>query len=302
MSITQNASRVRIESAAKNGTLGTQGALNANQIKFDTNISTNNSNLEASPSFAGRHVILRRGEIDEELNLIRTVDVDGVTCTCREDWASVPASGDTYDVGYLLEDVATFAGCTFETDSRQWVMDRRLIVGITTTTFGFLGMAEGRVLRLNDEGASNSALQINTLGHFAIGLIKNDRSQFGATLIFTNATDNQLVWDIDGWARLYEFTLVSARQPDGINSLDVTIDAGADVDWATAQIHGIDAPFKRIRKRFKRHDGVDMGTVTDLKAGAWHGGHLLSENDKVIKDEIAAQAGGKRVRLLIEDA
>ena len=172
MAITQNASRVRVESSAKNGTLGTQGALNANQIKFDTAITTNNGNLVASPVFNKRHVCLRKGTGTQEFGLIQSVDVDGVTCTMQADWETAPASGDAYDVSYRLDDVATIDGCDFETDSRQFVMPtKRLIVGSTGLP-GFLGMSHGQVLRTAEIDATTSGFRTGDEGIFCMGTIR----------------------------------------------------------------------------------------------------------------------------------
>ena len=46
MAITSTSARVRVESAAKNGILDSQSGLNNNQIKLDSNISTNNGKCE----------------------------------------------------------------------------------------------------------------------------------------------------------------------------------------------------------------------------------------------------------------
>lgn len=303
MSITQNASRVRVESAAKNGTLSTQGALNNNQIKFDTNISTNNSNLEASPSFRRRHVILRPGEVDEEFNQVQSVDVDGVTCTCYEDWDSNPASGDLYEIAYRLEDVVTIAGCDFETDSQQWVMTKRLILGVGTTADGFLGMSHGQILRLNDEGPSTTAFRLNSRGVFCIGTIKNDRGERGAVLTFDNNADDETVMDFSSGAqgRLYEFTLIAARGHSGVTGLTVTVDAGADVEWARAQLHGMNAPFKKRVKRVEDIDGnvvLTKSEVTDLpELKGW----CISSLGKSVNDALTAEAAGDTFHLLIED-
>ena len=303
MSITQNANRLRIESAAKNGTLGVQGALNADQIKFDTAITTNNSNLEASPSFQRRHVVIRRGETDEESSIVKSVDVDGLTCTMQAAWDSAPASGDTYDVAYRLEDCATFAGCTFESDSHQWVMSRRLIVGIGTTTFGFLGLSHGQVLRLEDRGPTETAFNVNSAGRLEIGTIKNDKANLGAILIFMNDADNEDVMDIVGSAvaRIYETTFAAGLNHQGVNSLDVIVQATVDLDHARNNFYAIDAPkLKKRVERFQNFQAISYGTVGDMKLAPWYTGWLQSENDKVIKDEIAVMADAVKVRLLFE--
>lgn len=308
MSITQTISRVRVESAAKNGTLGAQGTLNANQIKFDTAITTNNGNLETSPTFDQRHVILRRGEVDEEWGLINAVDVDGLTCTLLADWETAPASGDAYDVGYTLPDVETIVGCSRETDSQQWVMTKRLVVGVTTTTFGFLGVSYGQILRLHDRGDITTDLQINTLGYFAIGTLK-DRpngdsvAERGGILLFDKSNDNEPAMDIDGTARMYEFAMLSIRAWQGVRGLTVTHDAGADVQWSRFQGAGMDTPYKKKQRKFHDVPGVYWGTVKELKDNmASLGGWCKGDADESVLDTINLEADNKKVYLVVEDA
>lgn len=303
MAITNNLSRVRIESAAKNGTLGVQGVLNANQIKFDTAITTNNGNLVASPVFDKRHVVIRKGLSTEEYGLVLSVDVDGLTCTMQSDWDVAPTSGDTYSVAYRLDDVATVDGCDFETDSRQWTLPvKRLIVGSTGLP-GFLGMSHGQILRVPAVDTVTSGLRTGDDGIFCIGTIKNDIANLGGTVIFGDTADNSLCWDIlaGSTVRLYEFTLMSGRNPDGVNSIDVTVDALADVAWARSQVYGVDAPdFKKDIQRLTDVKGVYYDTVANLKLAPWYLGHTQSENDARLKSLIASLADDVEVRLLFE--
>lgn len=302
MSITQNATRVRIESSAKNGTLGSQSAALADQVIFDTNISTNNSNLEASPSFRRRHVCIRRGETDEECQLIQSVEVDGVTCNVYNDWDTAPASGDTYDIAYKLEDMATIAGCSFETDSRQWVMTKRVIVG-TPTVFGYLGMSHGQILRCWDPNTTDYSFRVAAVGRFEIGTLKNDKAERGAQLLFDRGADaEQAIEFLNGSvARLYEFAMHSMRAPDGILGLLVTVGATADVKWARHQSSGMNTPFKNKFDRIQDWQSVFYETVADVKLAPWYTGHMQSETDQTIKDAIVGEADTDRVRILIEE-
>lgn len=308
MSITTNASRVRVESSAKNGTLGTQGALNDNQIKFDTAITTNNGNLESSPTFDQRHVILRRGETDEEWGLINQVDGDGLTCTLLADWDAPPASGDAYDVGYVLPDVETIVGCSRESDSQQWVMTKRLVIGVTTTTFGFLGLSYGQILRLNDRGPSTTDLQVNTLGHFAIGTLKDKPNgdsvaERGAILLFDKSANNEPAMDIDGSAHMYEFAMLSIRSWQGVRGLTVTHDAGANVKWSRFQGAGMDTPYKKKQRKFHDVPGTYWGTVKELKDNLRSlNGWCKGDCDESVEDSISGEADNKKVYLVVEDS
>lgn len=315
MGITNNANRVRIESSAKNGTLGTQGAINADQIKFDTAITTNNGNLMTSPVFRRRHVILRRGEVDEECGLIRSVEVDGLTCTMYRDWESAPASGDAYDVGYRLEDCATVAGCSQETDSQQFVMTKRLIVGIGATTFGMLGMGHGQVLRTDDRGATQSDILINEAGWFLIGTIKvtnagEEIGERGATIIFDKSNGDEPAMEIEGNAHMFEFMMQSMRAPTGVRGLTVTHAVGSNVIWGRFQGHGMDTPYKkRVRRPRSNWAGTGANvlgteealTVGDLKAMDFYNGWCHSQLDASFKDALSGKADTAKVRIFIED-
>lgn len=304
MALSNTVNQIRVDSSAKNGTLGTQGALAANQILFDTAITTNNSNLESSPSFIRRHCILRQGTGTEETSQILTVDVDGVTCTMVDDWATAPASGDAYHIAYKLDDVATIAGCDFETDSRQWVMTKRLIVG-TAVNAGYFGMNVGEILRLDDRGPSETAFRVNAAGRFDIGTIKDDKVTLGAVMIFTNDADDEVVAEFvaSSTARLYDFVMMSARRPTGVGGLQVTVNALADMEWARSRLYGMNAPFKHTVDRFKDVQSAFYATVGDIKGSPMWDGHLKSEADKSLFDLLTSETDNdKRVRILVEDA
>lgn len=302
MSITASANRIRVESAAKNGTLGTQGALNADQIKFDTNISTNNGNLIASPSFQRRKVILRRGEVDEECNIVKSVGGNGITCTMVDDWEVAPASGDAYDILYKIHDCTTLAGCT-QTDD-IFVLTKRLIIG-DGTNFAGLSFNHGEIIRFDDRGPTETALRINNVARLEIGTIKNDRPTFGAILLFTNDTNDETVAEFVNGSigRLYDFTMASSKREQGVSGLVVTVGATANVNWADSQLYGTDAPFKRRRGRFKDNQGNFMLDVQDIKdSGMWNG-WCKSELDESITDAITndSEPVGAKVRFIFED-
>jgi len=302
MAITTNATRIRVESAAKNGTLGSQSGAGTKQIIFDTNISTNNSNLEASPSFEKRHVVIRRGETDEECQLIQSVEVDGVTCNVYNTWDSAPVSGDTYDIAYKLEDMATIAGCTFETDSRQWVMTKRVVVG-TPTVFGYLGMSHGQILRCWDTGTVDYSFRVAAVGRFEIGTLKNDVAERGAQILFdANTNGEEAIEFLNGSvSNLYEFAMHSMRAPDGVVGLLVTVGATADVKWARSQSSGMNTPFKNTYQRVQDIETIYYEDVAAVKLAPWYTGHMQSETDQTIKDAIVGKADGDRVRILIEE-
>ena len=297
MAITDTGSRIRIESPAKNGTLSTQGA-GDNKITFDTTIATNNGNLATTPSFKGRQVIIRRGDADEETGRISAIDWTGLIGTTLDDWDTPPVSGDTYDVAYGMTDVDTVPGCSQESDSKQYVLTKRLVVG-DGTNFGYIGLSRGEVVRFPDEGPGNNALHIANAGRLDVGTLKGEAARSGAVLIFTHDGDGEVAFRIadGGQVSLFAFTLVSMLRPEGI-VLDVTHGDTAKLKWRRGNLLGISAPFTHrdyVLKSFLLTKGE---IVTDAAYTGW----CRSRMDEGIFDAVDTEASDSvKVRISIED-
>ena len=253
MSITQNASRIRIESAAKNGTLGSQSGLGVKQIKFDTAITTNNGDLESSPTFKGRYVVVRRGQSDEETNPIKSVDPDGLTCTCLNAWDSGPASGDSYDVSYVLDDVATIAGCDKESGTRQYAFTKRLVIG-DAVAFAFFGMGDYQMMRMADSGPTTDAIRIMNNGCFSAGAVKKNQPVKGGLIIFTNDGDGESVMTCKtgSTANVYDTTFYSAFKPDGV-AVQIDVESGITSDIKKASRIGVVVQNKKFPSRRQQY-------------------------------------------------
>lgn len=218
---TTNPDGVRITTAAKNGTLSTQGAIGNNQIKFDTNISTNNGNLVTSPTFVGRLVILREGAGDEETRYITAIGTDGVTATVHEDWTANPASGDTYHVSYTIQDAATVTGLSLinkRTD--DYSSTRKFRVGNTggTPAFAYFAILDGASLESVDNSSTTVAdIVVENNGRFDIGYEASGQAVSGGALYGTPAVAGEFVLDaVAGsmvyWKDLYMKCVVSNKQ------------------------------------------------------------------------------------------
>jgi len=199
MSITTSAGDgVRVTTAAKNGTLGSQAAAASNEIIFDTAITTNNGNLMVSPTFVGRLVIVRQGLSNEETRYITAVAGDNVTCTVHEDWVTQPASGDAYHVSYIIQDAATLTGLSLITKRvADYTSSRRFSVGNAAgTPFAFFAMLNGVSLETVD-GSSTTVgdFTVEAAGRFDNGYSFSGTPVSGGYIIGTPALAGELVFD-----------------------------------------------------------------------------------------------------------
>lgn len=305
MGISSNATKIEVVTAAKNGTLAAQGTLNANQILFDTNISTNNSNLMASPTFVDRVIVLREGELDEEVNLITAINVDGVTADCHYNWVSEPVSGDTYHVAYVMDDVATVAGCTFDTTSREFVFDRIFQVGQNTANYGLCCAINYQHLRISDEGLSPGLSVVNG-GAFHVGTHQGLQTTEGASIVFTHDGDTEECMQVQngGIFYAYDFAFESARAGEGV-TLEIKIIAGGVLNWGDGKLIGITAPMtkgRHVLRNITGQGGVPLGTVKELNDNAGSlNGWCTGDMDESVLDAIAGQPDNAKVYLVVEE-
>jgi hypothetical protein len=193
MAITNTAGDgVRVTTAAKNGTLGSQAAAATNEIIFDTNINTNNSNLEASPTFVGRKVIVRQGASDEETRYITAIAGDGVTATVNEDWVSQPATSDTYHVSYRLADAETTgASVTLNSKTGLYEFGRNFTVGNSGGGgFAYFAITDYQAMEMDDSG-NNDDFTVETDGRLDIGYLQGGSAIAGAIVTNVKNTDSE---------------------------------------------------------------------------------------------------------------
>lgn len=307
MAITQNAIQINPNSAAKDGTLAAQGALAANQILFDSLISvSNNGNLVTSPSYVDRVVVLRQGEVDEEVNVITAIDGTGLIATCFHDWDSPPALLDTYHVGYTIEDVATFSGCTFDTVKREWDFDRKLVIGQSPAAFALMGVVNGQRLFMSDEGATTEALEIINGAKLVSGTQKGLVTSPGGHFIFSHDGAGEVCMQVRNGATLCAFqtTFQSARTFEGVD-LEISVIAGGILEFGDVNLIGITAPMKKRRKGLRGISGaggVSMGTVRQLLDGAPSlNGWCTGDMDESILEAISGEPDDAKVYIVVED-
>lgn len=175
MAITTNATTgLIVTTAAKNGTLPGQTPAGQDQIIFDTTIATNNGNLEVTPTFVGRKVIVRRGQSNEETAKIVVIDGTGLTGTLHQSWTTKPSSGETYHVSYEMDDVATLTGLTLVAKTNIYDFSRQLTVG-DGTNFAYLAAIDGIAISNDDIPSTGYAgVTIESNGRLDIGYLAGE--------------------------------------------------------------------------------------------------------------------------------
>ena len=214
MAISTGPGGIVIESAAKDGTLGSQAAAAANEIIFDTNINTNNGNLIASPTFVGRKVIVRQGASDEETRYITAIAGDGVTATVNEDWVSQPASGDTYHVSYIPADTTTVTGAGLNTKTGIYEYTRELFVGQAAgNPFAYFSITDYQGIETDDNGA-NIPFTIDATGRFDIGYLQGGAPLAGGVVTSTKNSPGEPYLDVVEGAEIRAYAGIFWSQND----------------------------------------------------------------------------------------
>lgn len=212
-----------IDSAAKDSrltaaALGSQTGAASNQVIVPNAIGTNNEgNLEASPTYVGRLIIVRPGQRNEEIRLI-TADASN-TLTVHEPWTEQPASGDDWALSYIIQDVATVTGMSLLTKRvSDYGSSRRIRIGWETGTaaqqfqFAWLALLGGVSLETNDNSSAALAdVRVVDNGYLTNGYRAGGRGVSGGYIIGTPAVDGEMAFEVTcekgGRADLYDFFL-----------------------------------------------------------------------------------------------
>jgi hypothetical protein len=194
MAITNTAGDgVRVTTAAANSTLGSQASAAANEIIFpDTIAGTNNGNLEASPTYVGRKVIVRQGQSDEETRYITAIDGGGTTATVNEDWVTQPATNDTYHVSYRLADAET-TGASVNLNSKTGLYEfgRNFTVGNSGGGgFAYFAITDYQAMEMDDSGNSDD-FTVESDGRLDIGYLQAGSAIAGAIVTNVKDTDGE---------------------------------------------------------------------------------------------------------------
>lgn len=304
---TSPATGIVVTSAAKDGILGVQASAVAKQIILDTPIAVNNGNLESGASLVGRSVVIRRGTVDRQLNVIETVEADGVTCTCRHGWrGNDPDLGDTYAIGYKGADLATVAGCSFSNPRQAYEFSRLLQVG-DNTNYALLSLNNNEHFVLNDGGPAEEGILIRSNAEFTIGTrAKRLNTSDGGILTFQHDGENEVAFRAqnNSIVRMFQFALKGKQMGTGV-TVRANVNAGADLQWEDGLLFGVNGPFKK-RKRFLRTvlgaGAVELGTIAELIANAASlSGWCTGDMDESILDAISGEPTTAKVYLVVED-
>jgi hypothetical protein len=241
MTISTSAGGVTIQSTAKNGTLSAQTLATTSSIEvvLDTGVGTNNGNLfsagttfigEAAPTLIGRTMILRRGLGTEETRYITACTLVGgcTVLTVSEAWVQDPASGDTYDFCYTLDDTSTVTGITFGKKSGLYASSRRMI--LLGGTFTYLGIHDGAALETNGGTGSVIDIDLNSSAQLDIGYLFGGvgaQSGFVFPAVSAIAAAQPFILARSGSTmRFYDFVIRTT-----ISNVKTTLAAGASATW-----------------------------------------------------------------------
>lgn len=179
---------ITIISPAKNGTLGAQGSIDADQIVLDDSLNATN-NGDITDPLVGRLLILRRNESDEETKqIVEGADTD-TTIRVHEDWTVPPASGDTYDISYVLGDTAAFTGMSLSAKTGVFEASRKILVG-DGISFTYFAQKDQEAFEIRDN-AANDSLEVADLGRFDVGFLLAGNPGAGGLLNTLNDGDGE---------------------------------------------------------------------------------------------------------------
>ena len=211
---------VVVTSAAMNETLGNQSQQTGNNtvVVSDDIPTLSNGNLETSPVYNDRLVIIRQGAGDEELRyILSTASGTGNTeiLTVSEDWDLVPADSDTIHVSYIIQDAATVTGFTLVNKTVQdYNSSRRFTIGSGSGTFAFIAFINGVGLQSDDNGSTTvAAITIEDGGRFDCGYLDGGNPTSGCKIQFANGSDGELALEMITNAEFNCF----ASYIDGVN-------------------------------------------------------------------------------------
>ncbi len=207
MAITSGASPgIVVTSAAVNETIPAQtNVSDANtQVEVSDDISTlSNGNLETTPTYVGRLIILRQGLSNEETRYISAAAASGVgntwLLTVSEPWVVNPVgSTDTIHVSYIIQDAATLTGLTLVNKTVQdYNSTRRFTVGSGGGTFAYMAFLNGVGLQMDDNGSTTVAsFTVEDGGRFDCGYLQDGTPTGGCYMQGANGTNGELSFEV----------------------------------------------------------------------------------------------------------
>lgn len=210
MAITSGAGTgIIVTSSAVNETIPAQTnvADTTIEVEVSDDITTlSNGNLEATPSYIGRLIILRQGLSNEETRFIVDANASGVGNTwiiqVSEPWTVDPVGNtDTIHVSYIIQDSATLTGLGLVNKTVQdYNSSRRFTIGSGGGTFAFMAFLNGVGLQMDDNGSTTVAsFTVENGGRFDCGYLQEGTPTGGAYLQGANGSNGELAFEvIDG--------------------------------------------------------------------------------------------------------
>jgi len=181
---------IRVNSTAKNGTLGSQGAIDADQIVLDTSLNSTNNGTITAP-LIGRLLILRRGGTDEETKQIIEGADSATTIRVHEDWTVAPTSGDSYDISYVLDDCVALTGMVLSSKTGIYESSRGLHIGLASGgTFAYLSQTDQQAFEIRDDN-SDPSLVVEQDGRHDIGFLQDGSPVKGGILHTLNSNEGE---------------------------------------------------------------------------------------------------------------
>jgi hypothetical protein len=224
MAITSSAGDgVRITTAAKNGTVK---SFTGGKVRLEDPIGTgNNGNLEASPTYTNRLILIDGGTGSGQVRFITAEDLtppggdaNDVDLDVSEDWVVNPDNTSTFQISYVQGDVATVNGASVSSKTNVLEMTRELSVGTAggggAFAFLFFGIYQG-VEGTDDTSATQPSIIVEDNGRLQLGYLQGATPVSGAIVTgFRNTADEDFIQiNSGGIVRWYASVFRSWLQP-----------------------------------------------------------------------------------------
>jgi hypothetical protein len=196
MAITSSAGDgVRVTTAAKNGTVK---SFTGGKVRLEDPITTgNNGNLEPSPTYADRLILIDGGTGSGQVRRItgQTTgqgDGDDVDLDVHEDWTTDPDGTSTYQISYELDDCATLTGCSKSSKTGVYEFSRELSIGSSGGggAFAFLFAKDYEGIEGTDDNTGTQpSIIVEDNGRLQFGYIQGGKGISGAIVFGFRNTD-----------------------------------------------------------------------------------------------------------------
>jgi len=177
---------------------------------YNANVGTGTNGL--GDTYVGRIIVVRKGTATQEIRIINaaTYATNVQTLTINEQWLIQPATAEAYDVCYEpgdIEDGGAGGGINLNSKTGLYELSNTLTVNST----GFMQIANGNALELDDDGANVSVI-IQSGGYYMAGLEASGAYISGGIMPSYNNSTGEPSTQVQsgGWAFIYD-TLIWAQ-------------------------------------------------------------------------------------------